>query len=311
MLDWRIYERDVDLILAEEFYANPQFVAWVLDQTRSNRGIVANVVEVQVSLAEDQRESDLVVTLEKNDKTRIGLLIEDKIDAEFQPGQLEGYQSRGRKGVGENRWTNFEVILCAPSSYIARSSVARKFDVTLEYESIAKWMRENIAGPRGEYKAGFLESAAPRGASAYVKRKDDATDRIWEAAYDLACREFPELERKKPNYAKGSKHIRIHPSDFPAKVGIELKLGDGFADLTFTDVRFEHLESASKPIIEAEMKVFAVNKARSSALRLSFDSFEVAEGEANLEKFRDAYMQAAHLVYFFRSHRALLGALFS
>jgi hypothetical protein len=266
---------------------------------------------VQVSLTEDQRESDLVVILEKEDKTRIGLLIEDKIDAEFQPDQLEGYQSRGRKGIGEKRWAHFDVILCAPSSYIARSSIAQKFDATLDYESIASWMRANIAGPRGEYKAGFLESAAPRGTSAYVKRKDETTDRIWEAAYDLACREFPELERKKPNYAKGSKYIRIHPSDFPAKVGIELKLGDGFADLTFTDVRFENLESASKPIIEAEMKLFAVNKARSSVLRLSFDKFEVAEGEANLEKFRSAYMQAARLVHFFRSHRSLLGALSS
>jgi hypothetical protein len=154
-----------------------------------------------------------------------------------------------------------------------------------------------------------LESAAPRGTSAYVKRKDETTDRIWEAAYELACREFPELERKKPNYAKGSKYIRIHPSGFPAKVGIELKLGDGFADLTFTDVRFEILENASKPIIEAEMKLHAVNKARSSAVRLNFGRYEVVEGEASLERFRGAYVEAARLVEFFRNHRSILGVL--
>src|SRR6266481_4416299 len=156
MPDWRIYERDVDLILAEEFYANSQFVTWVLGKTRSFGGTIANVVEVQVSLTEDQRESDLVVILEKEDKTRIALLVEDKIDAAFQPDQLEGYQSRGQNGIGEKKWLHFEVILCAPSNYMARSSIADKFDVTLEYESIASWMRANVVGPRGEYKASFL-----------------------------------------------------------------------------------------------------------------------------------------------------------
>ncbi|CAN5310661.1 hypothetical protein BH10PSE10_BH10PSE10_18280 [soil metagenome] len=309
MIDWRIYERDVDLILSEEFYANPDFVTWVLGRTKSFSDTPANVFEVKVSLTEGERESDLVVLLEKVDGTRIALLIEDKIDAVFQPDQLEGYRSRGEKGIADRRWIGFEVILCAPLSYISRNHIAQRFDLALAYEDIAEWMRKNIVGPRGAYKAEFLESAAPRGASAYIKIKDDVTDSIWKDAYELACREFPELERKRPNYAKGSKHVRVHPSGFPSKVGIELKLGEGAADLTFTDVSFLALEAAAKPILEPGMRIYSVNKGRSSTIRLNFERFEIVHGEATLEKFRSAYAHAARLVQFFRSHSRLLGSL--
>lgn len=34
----RKYERDIDLMLAEEFAASPPFVQWFLDQTKSFKG---------------------------------------------------------------------------------------------------------------------------------------------------------------------------------------------------------------------------------------------------------------------------------
>jgi hypothetical protein len=89
MIGWRIYERDVDVVLAEEFYANHEFAAWVLRRLKSFVDLDgARVAEVEVSLVDETGEADLVVIFERPDKSRIAALIEDKIDAVFQNEQL-------------------------------------------------------------------------------------------------------------------------------------------------------------------------------------------------------------------------------
>jgi hypothetical protein len=62
-----------------------------------------------------------------------------------------------------------------------------------------------------------LESAAPKGATAYVRIKDKATDRYWTLAHELARKEFPELEMRKPDFAKHSFATIdwINPASFP------------------------------------------------------------------------------------------------
>jgi hypothetical protein len=137
MIDWRIYERDVDVILAEEIYANKDFARWILSRTKSFCGANAHVIAVQVSLADETGESDLVVTFEKDDKSRIALLIEDKIDAVFQHEQLGRYRSRGQNGASNSHWGESEVMLCAPRAYIGKSPIAAEFDAAISYEEIA------------------------------------------------------------------------------------------------------------------------------------------------------------------------------
>ena len=44
----RKYERDIDLLLAEEFKVSPEFAAWFVEQTKL-KGESAKVVEVAVS----------------------------------------------------------------------------------------------------------------------------------------------------------------------------------------------------------------------------------------------------------------------
>jgi hypothetical protein len=128
---WRIYERDVDVVLAEEFYANDQFANWALSQSKSFSLDDTKVVEVSVSLSDRDGESDLVVVFERINGGRIALLVEDKIDAQFQPDQLNRYRRRGDSGIAAGSWKEFEVVLFAPRSYIERHSIAQQFDFTL------------------------------------------------------------------------------------------------------------------------------------------------------------------------------------
>jgi hypothetical protein len=54
MIDWRIYERDVDVILAEEFYANSAFAHWIKSRSKSFRDVTAEVIAVQISRADEK-----------------------------------------------------------------------------------------------------------------------------------------------------------------------------------------------------------------------------------------------------------------
>jgi hypothetical protein len=308
MVDWRIYERDVDIILAEEFYANADFADWVLSQTGLFDGKGnGTVTEVRVSLSDEKGESDLVVIFEKTDKSRIALLIEDKIDAVFQPDQLDRYRARGANGFAEGRWKKFEVVLLAPRTYIDKSPISKQFDATLAYEDIAAWIRSNIPGRRGEYRADFLHSAAPRGASAYVKKTDEATDAFWKAALELAHGEFPELEMKNQTFASGNTWVEFRPNDLPVRVRVFLKGEHGNADLTFIGIDLVALERAV-----SNLPKFGTTHqtGKSAAIRMTFPHFLVTEGVSAVDvKVRPAFERCRDLIHFYREHRGLLEPL--
>jgi hypothetical protein len=72
----RIYERDVDLLLAEEFDVNPAFANHIKSLTKF-AGEPATVAEFWVSKSNNLGESDLVVAYRRSDGSRFALLIED------------------------------------------------------------------------------------------------------------------------------------------------------------------------------------------------------------------------------------------
>jgi DNA-binding SARP family transcriptional activator len=48
----RKFERDIDLLLAEEFAVSPRFATWFLKQTKNFAGLEANVLDVYASRSE-------------------------------------------------------------------------------------------------------------------------------------------------------------------------------------------------------------------------------------------------------------------
>jgi hypothetical protein len=307
--NWRIYERDIDVFLAEEFYANPSFASWVLHQTKNFRQLQATVVEVAVSLSDQSGESDLVVIYEQqSSESRFALLFEDKIDAQFQPNQLDRYRQRGDAGILSDKWGAYEVVLCAPQGFLERHPVSRDFDAALSFEDIATFIRKETPGPRGEYRADFLTTAAPRGSSAYVKIKDAETDAFWVKAYEVAQRDFSILEMRTPNYASNANWVIFRPSDIPTNIWTEFKGALGNVDMTFYGVTFEELSAAVGSLLENDMLIVKVGK--SPAIRLKANRFFVADGfeqaEANVRIGLEA---SSRLIQFYRKNRIALSAL--
>ena len=130
-----IQEFWIDFLLEEEFAANPEFIGEFLmkcDWLREN----PRIVDVAHSVGDKYGEADLIVIFEQGHgekSSREALLIEDKINAAFQPKQAERYQQRGLDGINAGRWTAFHTVLVAPQAYVSNT---HGFDKSVTLEAI-------------------------------------------------------------------------------------------------------------------------------------------------------------------------------
>jgi hypothetical protein len=310
MSGWRKYERDVDILLAEEFEISRPFAAWFRQQIPSFADRGAQVVEVAVSKSEYLGESDLVLVYQEVETDRrFAIFIEDKIDAPLQPEQVARYRRRAEAGVRKGQFAAFQVVLCSPTAYRDAHTGTRLFDAFVSYEAIARYFRTNGSeDARAVYRAIFLETCAMRRVNRWERNDDPVTNHFWQSAYDLASREFPELEMKPRALTKNQTWIDFRPADMPTRpirVAVSMKGGLGVVDLSFAGVLSRDFTPLVKPILEEGMTVHQTGK--SVAIRLQIERFnDLSVNDAALARLRSAFRACGRLLSFYRSHRAAL-----
>ena len=67
---------------------------------------------------------------------RVAVMVEDKIDASFQPNQASRYRPRGEQGIALERWDRFITCLCAPKAYAEPIGKADAWGAVLTCEEI-------------------------------------------------------------------------------------------------------------------------------------------------------------------------------
>lgn len=305
----RKYERDIDLLLAEELIVNPAFSAWLKGQTRF-ADVPAIIADVFVSRSDNLGESDLIVIYTRENGLNLAVLIEDKVDAPLQPDQALRYRLRAEREISSGRYSDFTVILCAPSFYLANSLKAADFDTAVSFEDIAAFFLVDADTARSRYRASFLLDAGTRRANNWERQVDDITEAFWSAAYEVAIKEFPILEMKPPKVTKDSTWINFRPSDMPTmphRIYVSVKGDRGYMDLTFSDARVDLFHGKISYLLDPDMSVHKTGK--SSAIRLQTDGFMPREGlESAIPKARAAFAACARLIRFYRAHRAELDA---
>jgi len=320
----RKYERDIDVLLAEEFSVSPAFASWFLSKTKfgDRLGLISDLF---VSKSDSDGESDLVVVYALDDNSRIAILIEDKVDALLQPEQAGRYRKRADREVTEGSFSEYEVILCAPEHYpashgktIIRDQTTNAapllddnlFDRFLSYEQIADGLTATDVSPRAQYRATFVRTAAQRRSNQWVREQDDATDAFWEAIYRVASEDFPILEMKLPRLTKNSSWITLRPRDMPTrprKVYIEFKARLGNIDLTFTNTRARLFAGSTAALLQEGMTIHQTGQ--STAIRITSPAFDVESGlDVGLPHARLAMQAAKRLVEFYREYRGALDA---
>lgn len=272
-----VQERDIDLLILEELKCNPKFTGWILSETidlKENYEFIGAWHSLsQVGLG----ESDLAFKI-KTKSELILFLIENKIDADFQPDQANRYRQRGQKRVENRECDIFYTILVAPKNYIVRND---DFDFYIEYEAIKDWfITQSGLGDRATYKAEVLEIAIEKLRRGYTAIVDERATKFWWAYYNFANENYPHLKMKKPQAGipKGSSFIIFEPSDIGlGKRDLIIHKGYGVVDLQLAGKGDEinSLVEMFQNTLSEDMEIVKANK--SASIRIKVEAIDVTK----------------------------------
>lgn len=130
-----VQERDIDLLLMEEFHVSPVFVTWFCGQVGVSPG---NFDGAWHSVTDADGETDLLLRV-SDGKKRAGVLIENKIAAPEQGEQSARYHLRAARAQNEGHFDSFIVCMCAPRTYLASLPADTMYQARVAYEEIAGW----------------------------------------------------------------------------------------------------------------------------------------------------------------------------
>lgn len=190
-----VSERDMDLLFLEEFAVNQNFLNLFTRKIAGREFSGYKIVSEEVSYVDAALgESDLTVILEKSGY-RIGLLIEDKINAVAQPRQYERYVERGNKGVQDKLFDEFFVFLVAPAEYIADNESALKYPLKVQYEECRDLLK-SYDDIRSRLKCQQVTEAIELGHRPYTKIVDATSTTFWANYVRYMQSRYPDIELK-------------------------------------------------------------------------------------------------------------------
>jgi hypothetical protein len=303
-----VCERDLDLFLLEEFLSNVRFLQWFA--SAAGVGTNASLLEIRRSVTQTNGESDLELTLQSSEGNRVRLLIENKVNASFQPQQAERYRARAEGYVKAGHCVAARTVLIAPHRYLRDSLANKGFDVSISYEDVrAELEGHELVGSRIEYKRALLVAAIEKSCRGYQAEADEPVTAFWRSYWRLATEMAPELAMKEPHgKPSGAGHITFSPSRLPSRVNICHKLIDGNVDLQLKGwgKRISELDPVIGPKLDHGMNLARAEG--SAAVRLKVPTLRTAESfESQQEVARAGIEAALHLLMWCgREHEMLV-----
>jgi len=223
-----VRERDMDLLFLECIVSDPDFGSLVLSHTKY-KDKSFSVIDAALSRTElDLGESDITIIMEI-DGVRVALLVEDKVDAIAMPNQYERYCLRGKKGVENNEWNEFEIFIFCPKKYHDSNNEAKKYDHFLSYESCKTYFdgkQDVISNIRSQQ----LEQAINRAKKPPTAHIDQNANAFLIKYLEYQQEYYPSLDIRT---SKDSSGWWIHFGTQLGNVYLYHKTQEGYVDLTF------------------------------------------------------------------------------
>lgn len=261
-----VFERDLDLLLMEEFSVSPDFCAWFLSQVGCDALRYVKLSSVKKSVIDDNGESDIEARFEDEQGNALVLLIENKINAGFQPQQAERYQVRGKKY--SDRGDNVKTVLVAPSRCFGDANALKGFDARITYEAVRDWFAHNTKlGVRRVYKQFLLDNAITKRTLDYNRIENEPVTTFWQRYWKLAEEYAPELNMERPTgkpakagfiYFRDAQMSRkVVIAESSVTVDIVHKLPHGNVDLQFRRMgkRLDELKSLYGACMDHDMEI--------------------------------------------------------
>jgi hypothetical protein len=296
-----VRERDIDLLLLEEFHVNQEFLLWFVGQAYKNKFPVLELINACHSVMDSELgESDLVVQFSNNRNEKYALLIENKIDAIPQPSQAKRYTTRGSKGKEEGSWKDFKTCIVAPEKYLQNNGTeASIYDTKISYEEIAEWLKRNPMDPiRSEYRAEIVKNAIEQNRNGYNPTPHESVTELFLQYWEFCSDSYPELGMPRPReIPANSDFIYFKPSGIPKEIKVVHKMEKGFLDLQISRgaEQIQRIEQASKNLISSDMRIVPAGK--SAAIRLMVPIVDrFGKFEEQMDSIKECLTQAIRLV---------------
>lgn len=300
-----VTERDIDIVLMEEFESGSGFLEWFVSMTVRWNLDGLQLVGAWHSVSNEHGESDIVVRANRSDGQRLALLIENKVDAPPQPEQAMRYERRGRAGVTAGDWQEFGTCIVAPKRYLDAATNAAGYQTRMCYEDITEWMRANLPpGRRTEFKCDLILAAIDQQRRGYSPKIDPVVTRFFTEYWEMAESIFPELQFVHSGARPAdSTRAEFRPAELRKDTQIFHKILRGCVDLQVSGCgsRIEELSVLNAALLHGGLKFAQATK--SAALRIDVPQMDVREDftsqhDAALAALKAAYKLASlmHLV---------------
>lgn len=150
----KTFERDIDLLIIEEFISDPNFAKIFLN-TVGIEELYTVEEAIHSKMDAEYGESDIVFILNVSGK-RHALHIEDKIDAIAMENQSGRYHDRAKKDIATGEYDDYSVLIVAPERYLEANSEVHKYDYQVKYEQLLDYFlkKDDI---RSRYKLALIE----------------------------------------------------------------------------------------------------------------------------------------------------------
>lgn len=293
-----ICERDMDLFLIEELVADRDLLVWLFTRCDLVGEPDFDELAFTHSAVVGNGESDVEVRAKLKDGRSIVILIENKVDASFQPRQAERYRERAedfcRKGLVDAAVT----LLFAPSCYIGKNPASHGFDVTLTYEELRDWIaKRQKRDDRARYKEMLLLAAIEKSGRGYSPLVDGAVSSFQHRYWEMVCTLEPDIKMNEPKgRPSGSTFIQFRSKGLPKGLVVVHKVDRGFVDLQFKGwgERVPALKTLTDAIREDGMTVECA--AGSAAIRLRVPPLNVARtAEEQTDAIKEGITAAGNL----------------
>lgn len=224
-----VQERDIDLLLMEEFHVSDNFVSWFCTQLGFGAVRAAGAWH---SVSDAHGETDLLLRVVE-DGRHVGVLIENKIGAPEQHLQAERYHLRGLKNRDAGKFDRYVTAICAPERYLSALSAESSYHSRVSYESIARYF-ELIGDRRANWRRDILREAIEHGRRGYVMTVNEVNTAFQQAFYLHLRSYYPQLKMAEPGN-KGSKSnwIIMKGHLFPKGVQLHYKIDQSLVQLGF------------------------------------------------------------------------------
>jgi len=196
-------EKEIDYILAEEFYCDPRFLKNFATSCKDVCDLDLDNIQLLESPEPQFKlicggSGDLLVKAKTGEK-RIAFLIENKIDARPQQRQAESYKTHA-EDLREKGWNHAVTVLVAPSKYIGEKN---RFDAIIDLEDVMEWL-DSHDSRRRRYRRDIINGAIDRIRKAGVKVPDPKLRSLHSDCRDWFAKnghryEFPKLLNAYPS----------------------------------------------------------------------------------------------------------------